>query len=457
MKLNNTKIVIYQKEYFRSGHTRNYAFRRDALNKLDKALDQYESELLQALEEDFGKNRIESFLTEIFTTRGEIKDALRNLKRWMKPRVKMLSGIAQFPAGSKVISEPLGQVLIISPWNYPVHLALAPLVGAISGGNCSIIKTSELAPQVSKVLRKMIAASFDPGFISVVEGGVEETTSLLKEKFNHIFFTGSTRVGKIIMKAASENLTSLTLELGGKSPCIVDETAKLSTAARRIIWGKLINAGQTCIAPDYLLVHKDVKDKLLEEMKSAVKEYYGDSPADSPDLARIINDNHYQRLKSLIDPAKVYLGGEWNDSSRYIAPTIIDGADWDDEIMNEEIFGPLLPVISFDNFDELRDLLIRRPSPLAMYLFSENKKRQREFMSSLSFGGGCINDTLMHMTDSRFPFGGVGDSGMGNYHGKAGFRTFTHEKTVLKNTTLFNLPFRYPPYKKGIVGLLKSL
>lgn len=451
-----TKFVMNQKNYFRQGYTRSFTFRKNALQKLEKALEEYEAELLEALEKDFGKNRIESYLTEIYTTKNEIHDALKNLKKWMRPKKTLISGLAQFPASSQVLKEPLGQVLIISPWNYPVQLALAPLVGSISGGNCAIIKTSELAPHVSTVLRKLIEDTFDPAYVTVVEGGVEETTALLKEKFDHIFFTGSTRVGRIIMKAASDNLTPVTLELGGKSPCIVDETANLALAARRIIWGKLINAGQTCIAPDYLLVHKDVKEKLLEEMESAVKEYYGESPADSPDLARIINDSHFERLKSLIDPSKVYLGGDWDDTTRYLAPTIFDGVEWDDEIMKEEIFGPLLPVLSFNHFDELKDLLINRASPLAMYFFSENKRRQRELFSTLSFGGGCINDVLMHLTDSRQPFGGVGDSGMGNYHGEAGFKTFTHEKTILKNTTFFNLPFRYPPYKIGIVKMLKS-
>ncbi|MDC7235549.1 MAG: aldehyde dehydrogenase [Spirochaetales bacterium] len=457
MKLNNSEIVIYQRQFYRTGVTRDLHFRKDMLKKLDKALMRYEGEFLEALEKDFGKNRIESWLTEVYTVRSEISHTLKHLKKWMRHQGSLFPGLARFPARTSVVAEPKGTVLIISPWNYPLQLALAPLTAALAAGNTAVIKTSELAPHVSTVLSRMIGSTFDPGLVTVVEGGVEETTDLLTNKFDHIFFTGSTRVGRIIMRAAAEQLTPVTLELGGKSPCIVDETADLNTAARRIVWGKFINAGQTCIAPDYLLVQDSVKDELIKKMVQAVRDFYGETPLDNPDFAGIINGSHFKRLTGLIDREKIVAGGERDEETLRMAPVILDGISWDDPIMKEEIFGPLLPVLSFGNFDDLENLLSGRPSPLALYLFSRDRKRQKHLMSTLSFGGGCINDTVLHMTDSRFPFGGVGDSGMGSYHGEAGFKTFSHEKTILKNRPRFDLPLRYPPYGRGIVKLLKIL
>ena len=449
------RLVQAQRDYFANGRTLDLGFRRERLLALSQALEDYEDRLLDALHRDLGKAAFEGYATELLAVKEELGYILRNFKRWAR-KESFGSSVVNFPSHSSIYKEPLGVTLILSPWNYPLNLALTPLVSAIAAGNCALIKPSRHAAQTAAVMGKMLGEYFDPGHVALVESGENTNEALLLERFDHIFFTGSPAVGKIIMKAASKNLTPVTLELGGKSPCIVDRTARIDMAARRIVWGKCINAGQTCVAPDYVLVEESVKEKLIRAIEKYIIAFYGSQPLTNSDLPSIINDKHFNRLQALLDHEKqnIRYGGETDPQTRKIAPAILTDVDPESPVMQEEIFGPILPVLSFSRFEEAENFVRQREKPLALYLFTGSLLREKRVMKRLSFGGGCVNDTVMHLAESRLPFGGVGRSGMGAYHGKRGFDTFTHEKSVIRKSQLVDIPLRYPPYD-GKLGLLK--
>ena len=441
------EIIYRQRQFFTTGKTKELDFRRKQLNKLKAAIKKSDRAIVDALHADLHKPEFESYF-ELAVTQ-DIDYALKHIKSWTKPK-KVKAPLTQFPASAIIYPEPLGTVLIIGPWNYPFSLMISPLIGAIAAGNCAVLKPSEIALHTSKVLAEIIAATFEPQYIAVAEGGVETSQKLLAEKFDHIFFTGGTRVGKIIMEAAAKQLTPVTLELGGKSPCIVDKDINLLEAAKRITWGKFLNAGQTCIAPDYLLVDAAIKPDLLREVEKCIQEFYGDNPATSPDFARIINDAQFDRLSKLLADENILVGGEIIESDRYIAPTIIDNVSLDAPIMQEEIFGPILPIIEYKNLDEAIAIVNERSKPLSLYIFSKNKNIQQRILQSTSSGGVCINDTVMQVGINELPFGGVGDSGIGSYHGVASFDTFSHHKSVLKKSFRFDLNWRYAPYAEKL-------
>lgn len=438
------EIVSRQRQFFATGKTKEVNFRCEQLHKLKAAIKQHSGDILNALYADLHKPEFEGYF-ELAVTQ-DIDYALKHIKSWVKPK-KVKTPLTQFPASARIYPEPLGVVLIIGPWNYPFSLMISPLIGAIAAGNCAILKPSEIAPHTSKLLAEIIEVTFAPEYIAAIQGGIETSRQLLTEKFDHIFFTGGTKVGKIIMEAAAKHLTPVTLELGGKSPCIVDRDLNLTEAAKRITWGKFINAGQICIAPDYLLVNKKIKSDLLAEIKKCIHDFYGDNPAESPDYARIINQNQFDRLTKLLQNENIALGGETNSSDRYIAPTIIDGVSLDAPIMLEEIFGPILPVIAYENLEEAISIINSRPKPLALYIFSGDRDIQQRILHATSSGGVCINDTVMQVSLNELPFGGVGDSGIGSYHGLASFETFSHYKSVFNKSFLFELNWRYAPYK----------
>jgi len=442
-----------QKTYFSQGHTRPVAFRKEQLKRLRQAILSNESRIFEALQKDLGKSAYESYLTEIGLLLEEIKFTLKHINSWAKHR-RVKTPILHFPASSHIIPEPYGVSLIIAPWNYPFQLAIAPLIGAISAGNCAIIKPSEFSENTSQLLSDMLGEIFPKEFVTVIQGDAKVNQALLKKPFDHIFFTGSVPVGKIIMSEAAANLTPVILELGGKSPVIVDETANLHLSARRIASGKFINAGQTCIAPDYLLVHSKVKDAFVAELKKQLVSFFGDTPQGHSDYPRIISDRHFSRLAAFLDNGVIVHGGQHDQTDRYIAPTLLDTVTWEDPVMQEEIFGPILPILTFDDISEAVEAINARPKPLALYLFSNSKSVQKQVLETVSYGGGCINDTLIHLATPYLPFGGVGESGMGSYHGKGSFEAFTHYKSILKNGFLFDNPFRYPPYGNKL-GLIK--
>ncbi|MBW4677537.1 MAG: aldehyde dehydrogenase [Desmonostoc geniculatum HA4340-LM1] len=451
---NISEIIQNQRDFFQTGKTKDVNFRIEQLQILKRAIIEHEQEIIQALRADLHKPEVETYLTEIAVVK-EIDYAIKHIKTWTKPKKAAVS-LEFFSYSARIYPEPLGVVLIIGAWNYPFQLMISPLVGAIAAGNCAIIKPSEIASHTSGIVAKIITKYFQPAYIAVVEGGIEASQKLLAEKFDHIFFTGGTAVGKIVMAAAAKHLTPVTLELGGKSPCIVDTDINLEHTARRITWGKFINAGQTCIAPDYLLVDQKIKKSLIDALGKCLKEFYGDNPANSPDYARIINQKHFDRLVKFLEDGEVILGGETNTSERYVAPTIIDNVSLEDSVMQEEIFGPILPIIEYSDIAEAIVLINSRPKPLALYLFSQNKNLQKRVLQETSSGGVCINDTIMQVGVSSLPFGGVGDSGIGNYHGKASFETFSHHKSVLQNSFWLDLKWRYAPYKSKL-PLIKKL
>jgi aldehyde dehydrogenase (NAD+) len=454
-KLSTSNIINQQRSFFSTYQTKDIAFRIAQLKKLKVAILEHESDIYEALRSDLRKPEVETYGAEISLVIEEINYTLKNLKKWTKSQKVPTSKIA-LPASSKIYQEPKGVVLIIGTWNYPFQLLLAPLVPAIAAGNCATLKPSDLAPNTSSVVAKIFAKHFDPAFISVIEGGIEISQELLAEKFDHIFFTGSTVVGKIIMQAAAKNLTPVTLELGGKSPCIVDSDTHIEYSARRIIWGKFTNAGQTCVAPDYVLVDQKIKTDLLAAMQKCLKEFYGENPQDSPDYGRIINTRHFNRLGSLIKDGDIIIGGQTDIEDHYISPTIIDNISWEDAVMQEEIFGPILPVIEYTDIEEAIAAINARPKPLALYVFTNNKDLQQKVLKKTSSGGLVINDVVIHLAVLSLPFGGIGDSGMGSYHGKAGFDTFSHYKSLLKNNFLVDIKLRYAPYK-GKLPLLKKI
>ena len=433
-----------QKRFFASGNTKDVNFRIEQLNKLESAIKNHELAILNALKEDLNKPEFEAYIE--LAVISDIKYARKNIKSWVKPK-KVKAPIDQFPASARIYPEPLGSILIISPWNYPFSLMINPLIGAIAAGNCAVLKPSEIAPATSKILRKIIEATFTPEYISIFEGGAEISQELLAEKFDHIFFTGGTKIGQIVMEAAAKNLTPVTLELGGKSPCIVDRNIDLKESAKRITWGKFLNSGQTCIAPDYLLVERTIKNDLITTINQCIKDFYGTEPQSSPDYARIVSQRHFARLVALLQDGKIITGGQINEADLYIAPTLMDNVALDAPIMQEEIFGPILPIIEYTNLEEAIAFVNERPKPLALYIFSKDKIKQQKVVNSTSSGGVCINDTIMHVGVPELPFGGVGNSGIGNYHGKASFDTFSHHKSILQRYFWFDLNWRYPPYK----------
>jgi aldehyde dehydrogenase (NAD+) len=449
-------VLKKQKNYFSSNKTKDIEFRIAQLKKLMQVLKANENQLNDALYLDFKKSPFDTYSTELAMIYHEIKLAIRKLKSWSKPK-KVCTGLSNFPGRSYILHEPFGNALVIGAWNYPVQLSVLPAVSALAAGNTAIIKPSELALNTSVALAKIINQNFKMELLHVIEGGVEETTELLKLPFDFIFYTGSTSVGKIIMKAASENLTPVVLELGGKSPAIITEDANLKMAARRIVWGKFLNGGQTCVAPDYLFVHENVKGKLIELLKEQIRIIHGEKPKESEAFTRIINRKHYERLVKLIDKNKVVIGGECDETELYIAPTVIDNNSFNDDIMQDEIFGPLLPIITYKEIDTAIAAIKARPKPLALYLFSNSSAIQRKVLNEVSFGGGAINDVIMHLANSNLPFGGVGNSGIGNYHGKFGFDTFSHQKSIVKKTNWFEPWFKYPPYTEGKLKLIRKI
>lgn len=436
-------IVHKQRKYFLSGATRPYSFRREQLVKLQHMLERYEQDIYRVLKADLNKSKHEAITTELGVLHTEIDFALKHLKDWMKDK-EVPAPLTHKGTSSYITYEPYGVTLIISPWNYPVQLALAPMIGALAAGNTVVLKPSEIAVHTSNLLKDMITSTFESEVVTVVEGGVKTTNELLEQKFDYIFFTGSTQVGKIIMQKASKYLTPVTLELGGKSPTIVDEDCNINLSAKRIVWGKYTNAGQTCVAPDYVYVHEKIYMKFLRALQRQIHRLYGKRPLNNKNYARIINKNHFERLQQLLTDAKVYHGGKVDPDTLSIEPSILTDITWNDPVMQEEIFGPILPVLSYTNIDEVITKVQQNDKPLALYYFGSNKENEARILQSIPFGGGCVNDTLYHLATPYLPFGGVGTSGLGSYHGKYSFETFSHRKSILRQTTMFDNPVRYP-------------
>ncbi len=445
MEISN--LVEKQRKYFAAGATKNMDTRIWVLKKLHRAIRSHQSELAQAMRTDLGKSASESYMCEIGLTLSELSFQIRHLKKWARPK-RHMTDLANFHGRSFSLREPYGCVLVMSPWNYPFLLCMEPLIGAIAAGNCCILKPSAYSPATSAAIKALIQEVFPEEYAAVIEGGRAENSALLEERFDYIFFTGGVTVGKLVMEKAAVHLTPVTLELGGKSPCIVDKTSDLKLAAARIAFGKYLNCGQTCVAPDYLLIHRSVKEAFLDHLSRMITEMYGSHPLDNPDYGKIINQKHFQRLVNLMTPEKVIYGGATDPASLRIAPAIMDHVTREDAVMQEEIFGPILPVIAFDDIEEAFRFVLEGEKPLAAYLFTGDKKTEKHFLDRISFGGGCINDTVVHLATSRMGFGGVGCSGMGSYHGRRSFETFTHEKNILKKYGWIDLPLRYQPHGK---------
>ncbi|WP_042145822.1 aldehyde dehydrogenase [Paucisalibacillus sp. EB02] len=450
------ELVQAQRNFFLSEETHDYRFRINMLRSLRSMLEKYEKSIYKALKQDLNKSNFDAFTTELGFLYNEIKHTENNLKDWMKDD-PIDAPLTHKGTKNFIRKEPYGVTLVMSPWNYPLQLALAPAIGAIAAGNTVVIKPSEYSPSTSSLLAKIIGETFDSKFIAVVEGAKEISQELLNQRFDYIFFTGSTAVGKVVMREASKFLTPVTLELGGKSPAIIDKDANISLTAKRLVWGKFTNAGQTCVAPDYLYVHDQIKDKLLKEMKKQIKKMYSKNALQYDKFARIINENHFNRLSAYLSNGTIVYGGDIDQDQLKIEPTILDSVTWDAPVMQDEIFGPILPVLTFNNIDEVITELKHREKPLALYYFGEKEKNQEKVMTRLSFGGGCVNDTLYHLANPNLPFGGVGQSGMGGYHGKHSFDTFSHHKSILKQTTKFDIPLRYPGGGKLAFSLIKKL
>ena len=447
--MNIHEIVEAQRSFFRTGATLPLSFRKKMLETLRDAVAAHEAAVCEALAADLGKSSYESYMCEIGLVLEEIRYMLRHVGHLARER-RVPTPLAQFASRSFQKPSPYGNTLIMSPWNYPFLLTLDPLADAIAAGNTAVVKPSAYAPATSALLMELIDGCFSKEYVAVVTGGRQENAALLEEKFDFVFFTGSQAVGREVLRHTAEHLTPAVLELGGKSPCSVDETAKLDLAARRIVFGKYLNCGQTCVAPDYILCHSSVKDRLLDALRKEIRRQYGEDPLANPDYGRIVNEKHFRRLLGLIDPDKVAAGGQSSPSTLQIAPTILDSVTADDPVMQEEIFGPILPVLTFERFEELYGLLTEQPKPLALYLFSENRPRIRQAMSRFCFGGGCVNDVVIHLATSAMGFGGVGESGMGAYHGKAGFEAFSHSKSIVDKKTWLDLPMRYQPYQEKL-------
>lgn len=460
-KIEIEELVQKQKVYFDSGQTRSLSFRLQQLQALRHAILKHEKQLSEALYADLGKSEAESYTTEIGIVLSSITHAIKQLKKWMKPK-RVSTPLMMVGTSGKIVAEPYGVALIIAPFNYPVQLVFEPLLGAISGGNCIVVKPSEFTPHVSLVLEKLVAETFDSAFIAVVQGEQQETTWLLESKFDFIFFTGSTKVGSIVMQAAAKQLIPVALELGGKSPTIIHKTANIDVAAKRIMWGKYINNGQTCVAPDYILVDETVKDNFLQACQSALTSFYGVDIKQSEDYSRIVSDRHFNRLVSMIehDREQIILGGSYDSRTRYIEPTFIEGGSVREpvpvEAMNDEVFGPILTVISYKDEKDVIPFVKKYNKPLALYIFSEDDSFNNAILENISFGGGCINDTLSHVIHRELPFGGVGPSGLGSYHGQHSFDLFSHKKSVLSRTSKVETGLLFPPYKKKL-SLFKKI
>lgn len=438
-------IIARQRDYFRSNETLDIAFRLKMLRRLRDAINMYEQELAEALRTDLNKSYEEAFMTEISIVLGEIDNLSKNLVRWAAPSKKS-TPLKLFPSRSEVITEPLGVALIIAPWNYPVQLTLNPLVGAIAAGCTAVLKPSPYTPNVSMALSRVVASAFDEEYVAVVQGDRTVNTALLNQRYDIIFFTGSPDLGRVVMRAAAEHLTPVVLELGGKSPVVVDKSADIRIAAKRIAWGKTLNAGQTCIAPDYLLIHRDVKEQFVAEYKRALAGLHGSDASKSKHYVRIVSDRAFERVAGYMNDGVVRVGGRVDASERYIEPTLLDNVALDSAVMREEIFGPVLPMITIGGVDEAVDFIRDREKPLAMYVFAEESVAKGVF-DKTSSGGGCINDVIMHIANENMPFGGVGNSGMGRYHGRDSLYAFSHRRAVVTTTTRLDLPFRYMPYR----------
>jgi aldehyde dehydrogenase (NAD+) len=444
-----TSKVAKIKNFFSLNETKNISYRIDSLKRLKKIIKLKEEEIFDALNEDLEKSNFESYITEISLVLKEIDYHIRHLKRWAKPEKRRLP-LVLFPSCGKIIKEPYGVVLIIAPWNYPFQLLFNPLIAAISAGNCAVLKTSPYAPATAKVMETIIKESFPENYVTIIHGNREVNQLLLAQRFDYIFFTGSPTLGKVVMEAAAKNLTPVTLELGGKSPCIIDYDANLPLAARRIVWGKTMNAGQTCIAPDYLFVHKKIKTDFVFEIEKALIEMFGEKMEESPDYPRIISSIAMQRLLTYLKSGDIVLGGNYNEDDYFLSLTILENVAEDSPVMRDEIFGPILPLFEFETIDEVISFVNKREKPLALYYFSKNKKSIKRVLSETSSGGVCINDTLIHAGTHTLPFGGVGNSGMGRYHGKYGFDTFSHLKSVVTSSSKIDFKVKYPPYKQKL-------
>lgn len=446
-ELNKMKQLLQEQHtFFYSGATKSYAFRKKQLQRLKSMLKKYESNMYEALKLDLNKSQHEALTTEIGILYTEIDFTIKHLRKWMLKK-EVDAPITHTGTKNYIMYEPYGTVLVIAPWNYPIQLAVAPIIGAIAAGNTVVLKPSEISEHTSQLLYTMFHETFDTSYISVVEGDKDVSEKLLEQRFDYIFFTGSPHVGRIVMEKASKYLTPITLELGGKSPAIVDKDCSIKRTAKRIIWGKFTNAGQTCVAPDYVYIHADIYPKLVKEMKKQINKLYTKQPLTNPDYVKIINNRHFHRLKKLLDSGTVIAGGDVDEEQEKIAPTLLEDITWFDDIMAKEIFGPLLPMMSFKNLDEVIAKIQQEEKPLALYYFGASDKTKDYILESLSFGGGCINDTLYHLANPHLPFGGVGTSGMGAYHGKYSFNTFSHEKSVMEQTTKMDIPVRYPGSK----------
>ena len=452
MELKN--IVEKQREFFKTNATKSVEFRINMLQKLKEVIRENEKKILSALYEDLSKSEAEGYLTEIGIVYGEIHEALKKVKKWSKPK-RVMGSLGTFPAKSYIYSEPYGVVLIMAPWNYPFNLSLSPLVASIASGNCAVIKCSKESKNTSRIIREIINKTFEEEYIYCVDSELDYD-EILHQRYDFIFFTGSARVGKIIMRVASENLTPVSLELGGKSPCIIDETADIKLSAKRIIWGKLLNAGQTCVSIDYIVVHKNIKEEFIKYLQEEIELRYPDA-INNKSYPKIINTHHYERLLNLIKTESNVIGGKSNDNERKIEPTIFPDVDFEHEIMKNEIFGPLLPIIEYDDIDKVINIIKAREKPLACYIFSQRKENADYIINSLSYGGGCVNDTIMQLANSHIPFGGVGNSGMGSYHGKHGFDLLSHKKGIVKNKKIFDLPFRYAPFDLKKLKIFKRM
>ncbi|EKD71819.1 MAG: hypothetical protein ACD_46C00089G0004 [uncultured bacterium] len=454
---NIKKIIENQRKFFATGTTFSLDFRLQQLKKLREILENHEAEIVAALQKDLHKHPSETLLHEVMILMNELRYTIKNLKKWAHTSRTRTPFPLMWPGKSTISYEPHGCALIIGAWNFPLLLTLLPLIGAMSAGNCCIVKPSEIAIHTQSLIQKLISAYFPPEYIAVITADANEMENVLSEKYDYIFFTGSARIGKKILAGAAQHLTPVTLELGGKSPCIIDESANIPFAAQRIIWGKFLNAGQTCIAPDYLYVHESRKTELIEQLIKTLIKFYGQDAKQSDCYGRIINQTHLQRLKLLLQSGEILFGGAVCDETRYIAPTLIDDISWQDAIMQEEIFGPLLPILTFNHVDQVIKEVNQHPQPLALYLFTQNKQHEKKIIKQIAFGTGCINDCIMQIANHYLPFGGVGQSGMGKYHGKTSFETFSQRKSIYKKNTLVHIKWPYPPHTKNKLWWLRKL
>lgn len=446
--------VKKQRDFFATGKTFDVNYRIEMLKKFKQAIIDNEEEINKALKADLGKSETETYMCETGMTLSELSYQIKHIKKWSRNK-RCHTGMANFHAKSFTVQEPYGSVLVMSPWNYPFMLCIEPMVGAVAAGNCCVLKPSAYSPATSAVIKKIVRGVFPEEYVAVVEGGRAENTELLNQRFDYIFFTGGVTVGKLVMEKAAANLTPVTLELGGKSPCIIDDTCNLKLAATRLVFGKYLNCGQTCVAPDYVLVDKKVKDEFIVQVKIQIEKMFGNKPLENPNYGKIINEKHFNRINGLIDKNKVVYGGGSDEETLQIEPTVMDNVTEKDAVMQEEIFGPLMPVITYSSIEEAEKFIKEREKPLALYIFTKNKAVEKRFLKYVSFGGGCVNDTIVHLATSEMGFGGVGNSGMGSYHGKKSFETFSHEKSILKKYCWIDMPMRYQPYKKVHLKMIR--